>query len=216
MSNINNNCYGQIPALDVYTKKEIDNFLLAKANLTSDNKLVETEVPDLAICNVFSGDIAYRDQLVTEGSIETGDVYIDSSTSITYMYTGAHWIVIENAGFTTINDGTIGQTAYSSTKIESDFFKKTDLVDIFSTDASKGYNVIYLNNELNGKLDKDVLNASNTGTSLFLLSGNQLSIKRITGSAVTSDSHGLITINQNDQINDVSISYNKSFSSNKS
>ena len=57
MSNINSNCYGQIPPLDVYTKKEIDNFLLAKANLTSDNKLVETEVPDLAICNVFSGDI---------------------------------------------------------------------------------------------------------------------------------------------------------------
>jgi len=173
MSNISNNCYGQIPPLDVYTKDEVDAFLLEKANLTSDNKLVESEVPDLAITNVFSGEISYRDSLVSSGHIETGDVFIDTTNNITYMYNGASWLIIENAGFATINDVNISQsTTFSSNHIDTNYFKKNDLVNQHSTDSSKGYNVIYLNTELDNKLNKVVLNGSSSGTSLFSLSAS--------------------------------------------
>ena len=216
MSNINNNCYGQIPALDVYTKPEIDAFLREKANLTSDNKLVETEVPDLAITNVFSGEVSYRDSLVNDGTIETGDIFIDTTNNITYMYTGANWIIIENAGFATINDVNISQsTTFSSNHIDTNYFKKNDLVNQHSTDSTKGYNVIYLNTELDNKLNKAVLNGSSSGTSLFSLAGNQLTIKKITGTGIT-ENNGLITINQRaSEIDDVNISTSKSFSSDK-
>jgi hypothetical protein len=211
MSDINNNIFGQVPDIDLsnfYTKQQVDNFLLSKANLQN-NKLVDSEVPDLAITNVFSGpDTNARDTLVANGVIQTGDVFIITGvidTGKTFMYNGSSWIVIENVGFTTIDDINItSSTTFSSQKIDNTYFSKTNLVNSRSTNSNQGYNVIYLNTELDNKLNKNVVNASqdNTASQIFNLTGDVLELKKIKGTAVSENS-GVFTINQRpSEIND--------------
>ena len=204
-----NSIFGETPPIDLsqfYTKSQVDALLAPKANLTaaSGGKLVNSEVPDLAICNVFAGpDTAARDALVTAGTAETGDVFILNGavdTGKTFMYSGSAWIVIENVGFPIIDDTSATSTSvYSSQFVDTTYLKQTDLASSHTTDVSKGYTAPYLNTAIDDKLRKNVTDAStdSAATSLFsITNGDELVLKKLKGSAVISESNGVIQIDQ--------------------
>ena len=204
-----NSIFGETPPIDLsqfYTKSQVDALLAPKANLTdsSGGKLVNSEVPDLAICNVFAGpDTAARDALVTAGTAETGDVFIlngSVDTGKTFMYSGSAWIVIENVGFPIIDDLSVSSTSvYSSQMVDDTYLKQVDLVSSHTTDVSKGYTAPYLNSVIDDKLRKNVTDAStdSAATSIFSIANtDELVLKKLKGSAVISESNGVIQIDQ--------------------
>ena len=91
------NIYGKKTNLDSYTKSEVDAFLLAKTDKFN-GKLKQDQVPDLAITDVFTGNLTDRTNLVNNNTIESGDVFIDTSNGITYMNNGGgnNWITLSN------------------------------------------------------------------------------------------------------------------------
>ena len=143
-------------------------------------------------------------------------------------------------GGASINDGSIStSTVYSSSKIDSTYLQQSKVKNSTSTTAGDVYDVRHVDSELAGKantshthvisdvtnlqtsLDAKLSTTVNTlgsgGTSLHIVSGTQLGLKRLNaGSNVTiGESNGDITIATAAEVNDAVTGASTTYSSNK-
>ncbi len=143
-------------------------------------------------------------------------------------------------GGASINDGSISSsTVYSSSKIDSTYLQQSKVKNSTSTTAGDVYDVRHVDSQLAGKantshthvisdvtnlqtsLDAKLSTTVNTlgtgGTSLHIVSGTQLGLKRLNaGSNVTiGESNGDITIAATAEVNDAVTGASTTYSSNK-
>jgi hypothetical protein len=143
-------------------------------------------------------------------------------------------------GGASINDGSISSsTVYSSSKIDSTYLQQSKVKNSTSTTAGDVYDVRHVDSQLagkantshthviadvtnlqtslDGKLSTNVNTLGSGGTSLHIVSGTQLGLKRLNaGSNVTiGESNGDITIAAAAEVNDATSGATTTYSSNK-